>query len=218
MSPNRRPICGRPKRFSASVAPRQRVRFAVLFPPCPGGCTRRKLQSPELAVKRPDLAGGVEDRNVRFAGASGRLGRASSKAGRARAAFVHALDFALERAGPEGIAQTDLQPCGADRFDHETDRTRAQRRDDITAAAMNGQHDDRRLDGCLAQPHEQTRPVEIGITRSRTTQSMPGPPSSAAPCGRPCAPPCRGTLPHRHRRREWPAWFCDRRCPVAPPA
>ena len=58
------------------------------------------------------------------------------------AAVADALQFALERAGVERIAQRHLQPFEADRLDDEILRAGAHRRNHVVDAAMGGLHDD----------------------------------------------------------------------------
>ena len=65
----------------------------------------------------------------------------SAKVKLAFAAVADALQFALQRAGIERVAQADLQPLDADRLDHEILRAGAHRRDHIVDAAMGGLHD-----------------------------------------------------------------------------
>ena len=91
----------------------------------------------------------------------GALGDDVLEAERAGAAVLDAVEFAFERAGVERVAQAHLQPLGADRLDHEIDRARAHRRDDVVDAAMRGLDDDRRGDGVAAQPREHAEAVEV---------------------------------------------------------
>ena len=163
----------------------------------------------------------------RDGGAGGLLGRAQHRlharaAGddvaegeRAGAAALDQLEFALERARRERVAQRDLQPLGADRLDHEIDGAGAHRGDDIVDAAMGGLHDHRDASGPPRACAPSTpRPSRSGITRSRTTQSMravrrrraaataASPPSAMTARSR-SAPPCSrsaGAAPDRRRR------------------
>ncbi len=73
-----------------------------------------------------------------------------------------ALQFALQRAGVERIAQAYLQPLDADRFDHEIVGTGAHRRHHIVDAAMRGLHDDRDIEAGLADFGQHAHAVEAG--------------------------------------------------------
>ena len=71
---------------------------------------------------------------------------AGDDVGEGQAAFAavpDALQFALQRAGVERIAQRHLQPLDADRLDHEILGAGAHRRHHIVDAAMGGLHDRR---------------------------------------------------------------------------
>ena len=67
----------------------------------------------------------------------------------------------MRLSSPSSVAQADLQPLGADWLDHEIDRARAHRRDDVVDAAVRGLDDDRRGDGVAAQPRENAEAVEV---------------------------------------------------------
>ena len=79
---------------------------------------------------------------------------------RAFAAVADALQFALERAGVERIAQRHLQPLEADRLDDEILRAGAHRRNHIVDAAMRGLHDDRDAQARFTNFCEHAEPVE----------------------------------------------------------
>ena len=72
-----------------------------------------------------------------------------------------AVELALERAGIERVAQTDVQALGADRLDHEVDGASAHRGDDIVNAAVCGLHDHRHCDPRLPHFRQHAKPVEI---------------------------------------------------------
>ncbi len=71
------------------------------------------------------------------------------------------LQFAFQRAGIESVAQADLEPLDACRLDHEIDCAGAHRGNDIVDAAVRGLHDHRHIDRSLAQPRQNTEPVEV---------------------------------------------------------
>ncbi len=78
------------------------------------------------------------------------------------AAVADALQFALQRARVQGVAQRHLQPLEADRLDDEVVRAGAHRRDDIVDAAMGGLHDDRKRDAGFAKLCQHAHAVEAG--------------------------------------------------------
>ena len=133
---------------------------------------------------------------------------------RAGLAALDAVEFVLERALVQRVAQRDLQALGADRLDHEIDRARAHRRDHVVDAAVGGLHDHRHGDAGLAQPRQHAEAVEIGhhqvehdaIEAARPTRSARdrllaalGDHRLVAELARPC---CRAddAGPDRHRR------------------
>ena len=75
--------------------------------------------------------------------------------------MLDTVELAFERAGGERVAQADMQPFGADRLDHEIDRARAHRRDDVVDAAMRGLHDHRHGDRVLSQARQDAETVEV---------------------------------------------------------
>ena len=76
--------------------------------------------------------------------------------------MADALQFALERAGVERVAQRHLQPFEADRLDHEILRAGAHRRNHIVDAAMGGLHDDGDAQACFTHFCKHAEPVEAG--------------------------------------------------------
>ena len=77
-------------------------------------------------------------------------------------AVADALQFALQRAGVERIAQADLQPLDADRLDHEILGAGAHRRHHIVDAAMGGLHDDGDVEAGFADFGQHAHAVEAG--------------------------------------------------------
>ena len=115
--------------------------------------------SPAISTGMLEAAAFSAQRSAALHG--GALGDDVLEAERAGAAVLDAVELAFERAGVERVAQAHLQPLGADRLDHEIDRARAHRRDDVVDAAMRGLDDDRRGDGVAAQPREHAEAVEV---------------------------------------------------------
>ncbi len=78
------------------------------------------------------------------------------------AAVADTLQFALQRAGIERVAQGDLQPLHADRLDHEILGAGAHRRNHIVDTAMGGLHDHGNGKAGLADFRQHAHAVEAG--------------------------------------------------------
>ena len=77
-------------------------------------------------------------------------------------AVADALQFALQRAGVERVAQADLQTLDADRLDHEILGAGAHRRHHVVDAAMGGLHDDGDVEAGFADFGQHAHAVEAG--------------------------------------------------------
>ena len=134
------------------------------------------------------------------------------------AAVADALQFALQRAGVERIAQRHLQPLEADRLDHEILGAGAHRRHHIVDAAMGGLHDHGDVEAGFADLGQHAHAVEAGHheiehhgvdrrrvgggqqrrSRRRRNRRRRSHSRISAPCFRPA-----GAAPHRRRRSKW---------------